>query len=170
MTVLPESTEETKAPKPITIEVPNEKGSRGLAPPASVTSLGDQLRVGEKLRVTYQKSGMCLKYKAASVDGGLSAEESPDEFTYVRPHRVRLGRKYYTGIIAGRGSLQWQFVVPDEAIAGAGVGEPAPDLLKKIQGLQRGGKVRLTYDPHKFFFWLKDVEPVAQDEATAKAG
>lgn len=169
MTVLQEANEKVKAPKPLAIQVPNEKGSRGLAPPQQVESLAGQLKVGDKVEVTYQKSGMRLLYKMASAAGGTS-DGTADEFTFVRRHRVRLGRNSYNAIIAGRGSLTWTFVVPDKAMADAGVGEAEADLLQKIQACERGKKVRLTYDPHKFFFWLKDLETVAAEDATAKAG
>jgi hypothetical protein len=185
MTVIPEITEPTQKPTPLTIMVPNKENTRGLAPPESVEMLSGQLRVGDKVSVTYQKSGLNNVYKSASREaGGANAADSGsnepgaasgdtnDTFVFVRAQKIRLGPKSYDAVVAARGTLSCVFLMADAEAKEALMGPPAPadGLAEKVKACQRGAKVRLKYQPHKYFFWLQDMEVLETEEATAKAG
>jgi hypothetical protein len=170
MTVIPETKEPTDKPTPMTIMVPNKDGARGLAPPDSVEALSGQLRVGDKLSLTYQKSGLRRSFRKASPDGGGS-NAADRVFTFVRSQSVRLGRKRHDAVVASLGPVTCVFLIADAEAKDAfdGPPAPAPDLRTKIKACLPGARMRLKYEPHNFFFWLQDVEAVKSDDATAKA-
>ena len=161
MTVVPDTKEKT----PITVNIPVAKKENGAAePPDSVKALAGQLRVGDELELTYVKSGTALKYSSASAKGGGSpASDDATVFTFGARRTVALRGKQVEAVVAGRGPMTWTFLLPD-ADPKDDAYQPDAELLKKVKECRRGNRVRLTYDPADFVFWLRGIEVVSAPE------
>ena len=157
MTVVPETQEKT----PITVNIPVAKKDNGaVEPPDSVKSLAGQLRVGDELELTYVKSGTTLKYSEASAKGGGSpASDDAAVFTFSARRMVPFRGKQVEAMVVGRGPMTWTFLLPD-ADPKDDAYQPDAELLKKVKECRRGNRVRLTYDPADFVFWLRGIEIV----------
>ena len=166
MTVVPETQEKT----PITVNIPVAKKENGaVEPPDSVKSLAGQLRVGDALELTYVKSGTTLKYSEASAKGGGGpAGDEATVFTFGTRRTVTFRGKQVEAMVAGRGPMTWTFLLPD-ADPKDDAYQPDAELLKKVKECRRGNRVRLTYDPADFVFWLRGIEIVsAPDDKKAQ--
>ena len=151
MTVLPAG----KGKKPVTITVPNadtKKKARAIDPPAAVKTLAGQVKVGDTVNVTYESTRTTCTLCSASASGSSNTEDTP--FTFVAVRRVRHAGKSYMAVCAARGSMTWNFLIPNAD------SRPDPELLKKTKALRRGNQIKLTYEPFLYTFQLKDVEVV----------
>jgi hypothetical protein len=166
LTVVPETQEKT----PITVNIPVARKENGaVEPPDAVKSLGGQLRVGDELELTYLKSGGSLKYsKASAKGGGGPASDDAAVFTFIAPRTAPFRGKQVEAVVVGRGPMTWTFLLPDADPKDAAY-QPDAELLKKIKECRRGNRVRLTYDPADFVFWLRGIEIVrAPDDKKAQ--
>ncbi|HUU92979.1 MAG TPA: hypothetical protein VM238_17440 [Phycisphaerae bacterium] len=151
MTVLPAGKEK----KPVTITVPNAdmtKKARTFDPPAAVKTLAGQVKVGDTVSVTYESTRTTCTLCSVSASGSTNTEDTP--FTFVAVRRIQHAGKPYQAVCAARGSLTWNFLIPN------GDSGPDPELLKKTKELRRGNQIKLTYEPFQYTFQLKDIEVV----------
>ena len=167
-----------KGQQPVAITVPNQKSrGRSVNPPASVERLASSLKVGDRLRVSYDKFYSRRTYSSASRVGSSSGTSGGQDklttFTFTSLRKVRHGGSYHTAVTAGKGNISWTFLLPNvpggEPMGGGSStsarrtpGAPTPDakLLAEVKKYRRGDPVRLTYEPYKYVFSLKDIQPV----------
>jgi len=152
MTVLPSG----KDKKPVTITVPNadtSKKARTIDPPAAVKTLAGQVKVGDTVNVVYESTRTTCTLCSASASGSPS-DNKDEPFTFIAVRRTRHGGKSYMAVCAAKGSMTWNFLIPN------GDSGPDAELLKKTKTLRRGNQIKLTYEPFQYTFQLKDIEVV----------
>lgn len=175
MVVVPDG----RGQQPVAITVPNQKSrSRSVNPPAAVERLAGSLKVGDRVRVSYDKFYSRRTYKSASRAGASSSTSGGQgnltTFTFTSLRKVRHGGSYHAAVTAGKGNISWTFLLPNvpggEPMGGASstsarraaANDPTPDakLLAEVKKYRRGDPVRLTYEPYKYVFAMKDIQPV----------
>ena len=161
--------------QPVAITVPNQKSrSRSVNPPGAVEQLAGSLKVGDRVRVSYDKFYSRRTYTAASRLGGSSSTDDGQgdvtTFTFTSLRKLRHGGSYHAAVTAGKGGMSWTFLLPNvpggepmsTTSARPTAGGPTPDakLLAEVKKYRSGDPVRLTYEPYKYVFALKDIQPV----------
>jgi hypothetical protein len=174
MTVVPNTKDKTAlAVQPLTIQVPAVKKDKDKGPaavPDVVKSMAGQLRVGDEIQLTYVKSGTALMYSDASAKwAGDPARDEASVFTFSGRRTVTVGGQRVEAAVVTRGPMTWTFLVPDADPKEDGYQADA-ELLKKVKECKRGNKVRLTYDPADYLFWLRAIEVVTPDDGKKDAG
>ena len=178
MTVVPEK----RGARPVVITVSNKtKRSRYVNPSASAVRLAGQLKIGDKVNVSYDKLYSTRTFTGARVVESADSASTPMAFSFRSLRRVRHGKEYYQAVVAGKGAATWTFLMPNveaesptetESPTGKASprasripGQPTPDaeLLKKVRKYRSGDEVHLTYEPFKYVFALKDIETVQQE-------
>ena len=177
MIVLPD-----KGKGPISVTIPNKTRRRVLDPPADVARLATTLKVGDRVRLSYDKLLSRRTYKSAIATGaGQTGDSKPIVFEFGYLKKVRQGGKHHLSVVATRGPVSWIFLVPNEddgpakAPAAAGAKtylsaakraalEPNPkaELAGKLKKYRRGDTVHLKYEPYKYVFLLEDIESARQ--------
>lgn len=166
MTVIPEG----EGQKPVVVTVPNKaEKSRLVDPPDAVVRLAAQLRIGDEVRIRYDKLGTTQTFRSAQP---VPSSGKPIVFAFASLKEVRHGKADYQAVVAGSGRMSWTFLIPNVepparttgsgSTAGKSAGAPSPDpaLLKKVSKYRRGDEVYLTYEPHEYTFALQDIETV----------
>jgi hypothetical protein len=179
MTVVPEK----QGARPVVITVSNKtKRSRYVNPSDSAVRLAGQLKIGDKVNVSYDQLYSTRTFTGARVVESADSASTPLAFSFRSLQRVRHGKEYYQAVVAGKGAVTWTFLLPnveaeasptetesagDKASPRASKipGQPTPDpeLLKKVRKYRSGDEVHLTYEPYKYVFALKDIETVQQE-------
>ena len=161
MTVLPE----TKSATPVVLQVANtKKKSTSIDPPAGVTKLTGDLKIGDRVKVSYDKLNATCTYVSGQKLPPAS-ETAPQEsfrFTYGFLKGVKHGGEHYQGFVVTRGPLNWTMLLPNTEADASKKPSPAPALLEKLKKLRRGDLVTLDYDPYKYVFALKDIQAAKQ--------
>lgn len=173
MTVIPE-----KSSQPVVLTIPNKtKKSRYINPAEGVKRLAGQLKIGDKIQISYDKLYSTRTYKSGRSVGSSDTGAKPMVFSFVSTRKIRHGKEYYQAVVAGKGRRTWTFLMPNvepdagaDASAAAGVRKipaqptPDPELAEKIKKYRRGDEVHLTYEPFKYVFALKDIETVQHSD------
>ncbi len=145
--------------KNVTLLVPNKgSGDSGVRPSNAVASVGEQLRIGEKVRVAYSALGKRVEVTGLSDRQPLATEALTVPFTFMRLARVRDGKTFKLVLTARRGANTWVFTVPGQT-NDKGAVVPAGGLAGKFSGIKPLDLVELDYDAKGYQFHITDIRP-----------
>jgi len=143
--------------------VPNKSDKdSGLNPPGDIVDLAKDLKVGNKVRVTYIEDNGLIKVKKLVQEGSDIGEP----YVFESYGTARIGGENRMIVRANRDGCSTEFSIPNQA-GPDGKPVPEPNLAGKVKEYRRSDIVDLKYDCEDYRFILRDVTPFPMSEGGA---